>query len=147
MNLFEKQSVILTSHNYLVKYPKITVKCEVRQSRDLPQLPTESHFASYFAFYHFALLPTPDIFALRVLFRSRINVYNLKLNTAYTLSFAFINNCIGLRRTASDCIGPVPDGEMFTLSVRQQEYLMKVILYGLRCSAVGRTLIRQGSVY
>ena len=48
--------------------------------------------------------------------------------------------------TASDCIGPVPDGEMFTLSVRRQEYLMKVIFYGLSCSAVGRTLIRQGSV-
>ena len=41
---------------------------------------------------------------------------------------------------------PVPDGEVFTLSVRRQEYLMKVIIYGFRCSAVGRTLIRQGSV-
>ena len=41
---------------------------------------------------------------------------------------------------------PLPDGEMFTLSVRRQKYLMKVILCGLRCSAVGRTLIRQGSV-
>ena len=40
----------------------------------------------------------------------------------------------------------VPDGEMFTLSVRYQEYLMKLIFYGLRCSAVGRTLIGQGSV-
>ena len=35
---------------------------------------------------------------------------------------------------------------MFTLSVRRQEYLMKAIVYGLKCSAVGRTLIRQGSV-
>ena len=43
---------------------------------------------------------------------------------------------------------PVPDGEMFTLSVRHQEYLMQEIFYGhgLRCSAVGQTLIRQGSV-
>ena len=41
---------------------------------------------------------------------------------------------------------PIPDGEMFTLSVRRQEYLMKVILYGLRCSAVSQTQIRQGSV-
>ena len=41
---------------------------------------------------------------------------------------------------------PVPDGEMFTLSVRRQEYLMKVIFYGLWCSVVGLTLIRQGSV-
>ena len=32
---------------------------------------------------------------------------------------------------------------MFTLSVRRQEYLMKVIFSGLRCSAVGPTVIRQ----
>ena len=35
---------------------------------------------------------------------------------------------------------------MFTLSVRRQEYLMKVIFYGLGCLAVGLTLIRHGSV-
>ena len=40
----------------------------------------------------------------------------------------------------------VTDGEMFTLSVRRQEYLMKVIFYRLSCSAVGGTLIRQRSV-
>ena len=36
---------------------------------------------------------------------------------------------------------------MFTLSLRRQEYLMKLIFYGLRCSSVGRNLIRQGSVW
>ena len=41
---------------------------------------------------------------------------------------------------------PVPHGEMFTLSVRHLEYLMKEISYRLRFSAVGRILIRQGSV-
>ena len=54
-----------------------------------------------------------------------------------------------MRRTGSDCINCVrlvQNGEMFTLSVQRQEYLMKVIFYGLRCSAVDRTLIRQGSV-
>ena len=75
MNLFEKQSVVLTLHHYFAKYSKITVKCEVRQSRDLRQLSAESHFASHFAFYHFVLLPTTDIFPLRVLFRYRINKY------------------------------------------------------------------------
>ena len=35
---------------------------------------------------------------------------------------------------------------MFTLYVRRQEYVMKAIFYGLRCSAVGQTLIRQESV-
>ena len=35
---------------------------------------------------------------------------------------------------------------MLTLSVRRQEYLMKVILSGLRCSAVGQTVIRQETV-
>ena len=45
------------------------------------------------------------------------------------------NNCsIGLRRAGI---------EMFTLSIRRQEYLMKVMFYGLRCSAVCHTLIRQ----
>ena len=39
-----------------------------------------------------------------------------------------------------NCIVPVANGEMFTLSVRRQEYLMKAIFYGLWCSAVGRTL-------
>ena len=36
---------------------------------------------------------------------------------------------------------------MFTLSVRRQEYLMKAIFSGVRCSAVGRTVIRQGTVF
>ena len=83
MNLFEKQSVVLTSQHLFAKYSKITLKCEVRQSRDLRQLPTESHFAFHFAFYHCTLYDTatPDIFALRVLFRFRINLYKLKLNT------------------------------------------------------------------
>ena len=35
---------------------------------------------------------------------------------------------------------------MFTQSVRHQDYLMKVIFYGPICSAIGRTVIRQGSV-
>ena len=35
---------------------------------------------------------------------------------------------------------------MFTLSVWRRDYLMKVIFSELRCSAVGRTVIRQGSV-
>ena len=34
--------------------------------------------------------------------------------------------------TAADCIRPVPGGEIFTLSIRRQEYLMKAIFYGLR---------------
>ena len=41
---------------------------------------------------------------------------------------------------------PVPDGEMFTLAILRQEYLIQVIFYGLRCSAVVRTIISQGSV-
>ena len=41
---------------------------------------------------------------------------------------------------------PVADDEMFTLSIRHQEYLKKAIFYGLRCSAIGRFLIRRGSV-
>ena len=35
---------------------------------------------------------------------------------------------------------------IFILSVRRQEYLMKVIFSGNRCSAVGPTVIRQGTV-
>ena len=41
---------------------------------------------------------------------------------------------------------PVPDGKMFTLSIWRQEYLVKIIFYRRRCLAVGRTLIRHGSV-
>ena len=51
-----------------------------------------------------------------------------------------------LRKRTVKAAHPVPDGEMFTLSVRRQEYLMKLIFYRLRYSAVDRTLIRQGSV-
>ena len=46
----------------------------------------------------------------------------------------------------NNCIGLVPDGEMFTLSVRRQEYLLKVISYVIRCSTVALTLIRQEAV-
>ena len=56
---------------------------------------------------------------------------------AYEKSFAFE---LKVRKHVK-AARPVLDGEMFALSVRRQEYLMKVIFYGLRCSAVGGTLI------
>ena len=83
-----------------------------------------------------------EFLSWRVIVRGRgisskggLSVYHV-----YTLITGLTN------RIASNYIGPLSDGEMFTLSVRRQEYLMKAIVYGLKCSAVGRTLIRQGSV-
>ena len=72
------------------------------------------------------------------------NELSLKLASYLFISFKThwlitASNCIGLHRTASDCIRL----HLTALSVWRQKYLMKVIAYGLRCSAVGRTLIRQ----
>ena len=62
----------------------------------------------------------------------------------YRLFVDMTNNYIGLHRCSSmqsDAVvkaaGSVQDSEMFTLSVRRQECLMKVIFYELTCSVVG----------
>ena len=58
-----------------------------------------------------------------------INIYLCRRNSLHNLP----SGC------RMDSLCNLPSDEMFMLSVWRQEYSMKEIFYGLRCSAIGRT--------
>ena len=102
--------------------------------------------------------PGPE---LRLLSASSLQVFSLLTGTARPGASSFpIRDGYGPAPTGKTRPGPtgragfypiglgrvLPVTEMFTLSVRRQEYIMKVIFYGCRCSAVCRTIMKRESV-